>query len=373
MKIAAIGAKGLPGVSGGIERHTEELYSRLSRRGHDVTVYCRPYFTPPDIGDTYKGIKIKRLPSLNTKHLDAVSHTLISAFHAVFTDYDIVHIHGIGPAALSFIPKIGRAKVCVTVHALDWRREKWGGLAKAFLKMGERSTVIFPDAVVVVSRELENYYQEKYPQRKVVYIPNGVEIPVPIAVDFIKEKFTLQKNRYLLFVGRLVPEKGCLDLIKAFKNVSADLKLVIAGGSSHTDAYEEELKQAADNDDRVIFTGFISGKPLQELYSNAYAFILPSTLEGLPVVLLEALSYGLPVLASDIAPNREIIGDNENYGTLFKAGDKIDLASKLSFILTDRSAIINKAKAAKEFVLRSYDWEIVAESTERLYLSLVKE
>jgi len=380
MKIAVIGVKGISDARGGIERHAEELYPRLAAKGHSITVYCRPQFTPEDLTD-YKGVKIKILRSMDTKHFDAISHTFASSIDSLFRDYDIIHYHAIGPALLSFIPKVKRkTKTCVTVHGLDWQREKWGRFATLSLKMGERSAAIFPDKTITVSKELKQYYTTQYPSSSVAYIPNGVNKPEKREPDLIRSKFSLSNNGYLLFAARLVPEKGCHYLIKAFKSLNSDMKLVIAGGSSHSDSYASGLKELAAGDGRIIFTGHVSGQLLQELYSNAYAYVLPSDLEGLPIALLEALSYGLPTLCSNIPPHLEVAGrngangangSNGSYSVFFKQGNIGDLANRLQYVLSEPESIRKKAELAQMQILKNYNWDEIADETEKVYASLL--
>ncbi len=382
MKIAVIGVKGISDARGGIERHAEELYPRLAEKGHDITVYCRPQFMPHQARD-YKGVNIKLLSSLDTKHFDAISHTFVSSMHSLFQDYDIIHYHAIGPALLSFIPKLrSKTKVCVTVHGLDWQREKWGGFAKRLLKAGERSAAIFPNRTITVSKELERYYKSRYPSSKVTYIPNGVNNPQEKEADLISSQFGLKKYGYLLFAARLVPEKGCHYLIDAFKSLDSKMRLVIAGGSSHSDDYADKLRDLAAGDDRITFTGHATGQLLQELYSNACAYVLPSDLEGLPIALLEALSYGLPTICSDIQPHLEVAGgnggngssgSNGSFGLFFKQGDIGDLKVKLEQMLDEPSFFREKAKFARRQVLRNYNWDEVTNMTEQVYLSLLNK
>ena len=372
MKIAVIGVKGVGEAKGGIERHAEELYPRLVKRGHEVIIYCRPHFTPKGL-KTYRGVKIKMLLSLDTKHLDAISHTFFASIDALFHKYDLIHYHAIGPALLSFIPKIKKVKTCVTVHALDWEREKWGRFAKITLKLGERAAAFFPHETIVVSKEIEKYYKLKYPSASIVYIPNGVNPPQLKEPNLISSTFGLEEKKYFLFAARLVPEKGCHYLVRAFKSLKTDMKLVIAGGSSHSDGYADDLKTLAADDSRIIFTGHLFGAPLEELYTNAYSYILPSDLEGLPVALLEALSYGLPTLCSDIPPHLEVAGNEKDggYSLFFKQGDEKDLQQKLKILSKEHDMLCEQAKIAKEQILQEYNWEKITEATEKVYNSFM--
>jgi len=366
MKIAMIGQKGIPATYGGIERHVEEISVRLAAMGHDVTVYCRPYYTT--VPGPYKGVRLAMLPSVNTKRLDTFSHSFLSTVSAVFSGFDVIHYHALGPSLMSFIPDFMGKKVVATIHGLDWQRDKWGGEAKKILKLGEWCSAKFPDRTVVVSKTLKKYYDTKYKMNS-DYIPNGIQQPAMRKADIIREKFGLETGGYVLFVGRLVPEKGCTQLVEAFKQVKTDVKLVIAGGSSHSDAYEDGLKAYAKSDDRIIFTGYVYGETLEELYGNARLYIQPSFLEGLPIALLEALSYGMPSLISDIPENIEVMEGlpGIDLGRFsFKVGDAADLRDRLSWLLAggipeDAGTIL------KAHVFKEYDWDDIAAKTARLY------
>jgi len=378
MKIAVIGTKGIPARFGGIERHCEELYPRLAARGHDVTIFVRDWFTP--FRGLYKGVYLRGAPTLNRKGLDAFMHTAAASLISLRGDYDIVHYHAIGPSLFSFIPKVRGMKTVATVHALDWQRAKWGAGAREVLKAGEWASAHFPQRTIVVSRDLQRYFRERY-GREAVYIPNGV-VPVepPRSAKLIKD-FGIEPGHYILFLGRLVPEKGCHDLIAAYLDSGIDLPLVVAGGSSHSDKYAWELKRMAEAGaradgtaggspgpaaGRVIFTGNVEGELLTQLSGHAGLFVLPSMLEGLPIVVLEMLSLGVPVLASDIGPSREVLDDGR-FGALYRAGDQADLKEKLLESLEKLGELKEKAEAGRMHVQTANDWEKIAEETERVY------
>jgi len=366
MKIAMIGQKGIPATYGGIERHVEELSARLVGLGHDVTVYCRPHYTKS--GGTYRGVRLAHTPSINTKHLDAISHTCVSTLAAVAAGADIIHYHALGPSVMSFIPAgLGR-KIVATVHGLDWQRDKWGRASKAFLKLGEWCSARFPNRTIVVSKTLKKYYDGKYGMES-VYIPNGIQPPAMRPAAVIREKFGLESGGYFLFVGRLVPEKGCDSLVEAFRGVDTDKKLVIAGGSSHSDEYEESLKSAAKADPRIIFTGYVYGETLEELYGNAFLYVQPSLIEGLPIALLEALSYGKPALISDIPENVEVVDGLAGIDLskfTFRAGDSADLRARLTGLLA--CGIPDGAgDTLRGHVFANYDWDDIARSTAKVY------
>lgn len=368
MKIAVLGTRGIPTKQGGVERHVEELYQRLAKK-HDVTVYCRNSYTSRSILK-YKGIELRHLPNINSKHLDAISHTFLAAFDTIFRNFDVIHFHSIGPSLLSFIPKVKpKAKIITTVHALDWQSDKWGGFAKRALKLGERASVTFPDMTICVSKEIRDYLKEKY-KCKAQHIPNGINEPVMAQASEIN-RFSLAKHKYILFLGRIVPEKNCHLLIKAFKSLDTDFKLVIAGDAGHTNGYYSRLVKEASDDKRIVFTGMVTGRLLHELFTNAYMFVLPSNKEGMPIVLLEALSYGLPILCSDIKPNLEIVGNNGQYATIFANGSYEELKEKLLKVLGSRNSLQQKTQKGRVNILNNYNWDAIAALTEQTYLSVL--
>lgn len=367
MKIAVIGTKGIPAQFGGIERHCEELYPRLAARGHDVTVYIRGWFSP--VRGPYLGLRLRTAPTINAKGLDAFIHTAAASAAALRDRFDIVHYHGIGPSLFSFMPRVRHSGVVATVHALDWQRAKWGRGARALLKAGERASATFPQRTIVVSRELQQYFRERY-RRETAYIPNGVDfVPRPRSARLVRD-LGLEPEGYLLYLGRLVPEKGCHDLIEAYLASGIEAPLVIAGGSSHSDDYVRELKSRAGAGKRIIFTGNVEGELLTQLSANAGLFVLPSYLEGLPIVVLEMLWLQVPVLASDIGPSREVLRDGD-FGALFAVGDVADLTARLVEAYRGRKALKQKASAGHDHVKVENDWDRIAEQTESVYREIV--
>lgn len=369
MRIAMIGQKGIPAISGGIERHVEEIGKRLVAQGHDLTVYCREHYAGK-YEDNYKGIKLKYLPSINKKSLDAISHTFVSSLNTVLNQYDIIHYHAIGPATLSFIPRMAGKKVVVTVHGLDWMRDKWGKIAKTYLKLGEKSSILFPNETIVVSKTLREYFKGK-DKKNVCYIPNGIIKPTCEKAEEIK-KWGLERESYILFLARLVPEKGCHHLIKAYENIGTDKKLVIAGDSSNSSDYVEELHR--HRSENVIFTGQVKGKLLNELYTNAYLYVLPSEIEGLPISLLEAMSFGKCCLVSDIPENLEVIQKDrcDTYGYSFKNKDCCDLSNKLNYLLNNKNIVDNVKDKASEMVIQNYNWDKITQQTIELYQKVIE-
>jgi glycosyltransferase involved in cell wall biosynthesis len=360
LKIAFLGLKGIP-FPAGIENFTEEVGARLAARGHEVTVYVRPYC---DVGDRFKGMRIQHLPSVNTKHLDAITHTLLASVHVLGTDADIVHYHALGPSVFAWLPRLaGRATVS-QVHGLDWERKKWGWFARQCLRTAEYAALYFPHRTLAISRSLVSYFAAHY-GREVDYVPTGVTPGEHHSPALIRE-WGLEGGDYLLFLGRLVPEKGCHYLLEAFAGLDTPYKLVIAGPASHTEEYAEQLRSAAGPN--VIFTGAVTGQLLDELYSNAYLYVLPSDVEGLPHSLLHALSFGKCVLASDIDANCEAMGE---CGVSFPRGDVAALRSRLTELLADPARVETLAAQGPARVQREYTWDAVVDRMEASYRSVL--
>lgn len=265
---------------------------------------------------------------------------------------------------MCWLPKLFGKRVVVTVHGLDWQREKWKkGFGAKYIHAGEKMAVRFADEIIVLSRNVQAYFQNTY-DRKTIWIPNGVTRPDCMEAETIRQQFDLEKESYILFLGRLVPEKGIHYLIDAFKQVATDKKLVIAGGASDTDAYVQDLKNLSRQDDRIVFTGFVQGKALEELYSNAYIYVLPSDVEGMPLSLLEAMSYGNCCLTSDIEECTEVIRE---YGVAFRRGDIADLAQKLQVICNDAELVADYKQKAADYICQRYNWEDVVSKTLDVY------
>lgn len=262
------------------------------------------------------------------------------------------------------MPKLFGKKVVVTIHGIDWQREKWkNGFGSKFIRQGERNAVKYADEIIVLSKGVQNYFQETY-GRKTHFIPNGVNRPAIKIAEIITEKYGLTKDSYFLFLGRLVPEKGIRYLIEAFKDVKTDKKLVIAGGSSDTDSFMKELNELARDDERIIFTGFVQGRMLDELYSNAYIYTLPSDLEGMPLSLLEAMSYGNCCLVSDIPECAEVVEDK---ALVFNKSDVNDLRKKIQDASDHSEKVIKMKLKATDFICEKYNWNDVVEETMKLY------
>ena len=369
LRIAVFGQKRLS-REGGVEIVVKELCTRMARQGCQVTCYNRSGHHVSgaeydDIDNTnYEGIQQKRVPTIEKKGLAAVSASAFAALYSAFVKYDVVHIHAEGPAFFSWLPKMFGKRVVVTIHGVDWQREKWqSGFGAKFIRQGEKNAVKYADEIIVLSKGVQDYFKETY-GRETHFIPNGVNRPQIRKANLITEKFGLKKDSYILFLGRLVPEKGIRYLVEAFKNVRTDKKLVIAGGSSDTDSFMEELKELAKGDDRVLFTGFVQGAMLDELYSNAYIYTLPSDLEGMPLSLLEAMSYGNCCLVSDIPECAEVVEDK---ALIFKKADVQDLQEKLQDACDHPEKVDAHKEQAADFICEKYNWDEITKETMKLY------
>lgn len=344
----------------------DELSTRMAALGHSVTAYNRKgrHVSGGKVQKLkeYKGVKIKEVFTIDKKGFAALTSSFFACIRAGFGEYDVVHIHAEGPAFFSFIPKILGKKVVVTVHGLDWNRAKWGKFASWYIRTGEKNAVKYADEIIVLSQGVKDYFWNTY-KRKTQFVPNGVNRPVVREVKEI-EKFGLDKDSYVLYLGRIVPEKGEHYLIKAWKKIETDKKLVIAGGISDTAGYGKELKDLAAGDDSIIFTGFVQGRMLEELYSNALIYCLPSDLEGMPLSLLEAMSYGNCCLTSDIPECAEVVEDK---AVTFKKSDVEDLKEKLEWLLNREDEVMNYKKEATDFICHKYSWDDVVEATLELY------
>ncbi|MGH9246813.1 MAG: glycosyltransferase family 4 protein [Acidimicrobiales bacterium] len=375
LRIAMIGQRGVPATFGGIERHVEELASRLAARGHEVTVFCRTNYSP-DRRSTHRGMRLRHLPTIGTKHLDAITHSTLSTGAAMAGRFDVIHYHAFGPGLVAPLPRyLSRAKVVMTVHALDDERSKWSTGAQRILRLAQWMSARVPDRTIVVSSALADHYAARH-HRSTTWIANGVLAPTPLPAREITERFGLKPRSYLLFVGRFVQEKAPDLLVEAFLRLSVahpDLRLVLAGGSSFTDQFVNDLARLTARNDRVVLPGYAYGSLLAELYSNAAAFVLPSKLEGLPLTLLEAASYGTPVVASAIEPHVEVLGCDAPGHRLFSPGDVDDLAAAVQRALADPAAELAAADGLRDEVLRRYDWNRTAEQTEALYLAALTD
>jgi glycosyltransferase involved in cell wall biosynthesis len=364
IQIAFIGGRGVLSKYSGVETYYEQVGSRLAQRGHRVIAYCRDYFTPQI--KEHNGVRLVRLPTIRSKHLDTLVHTFLSTIHAMCSRCDIVHYHCLGPALFSFLPRLVGKKTVVTVQGLDWQRCKWQRLAAAVLRIGERGSLRFPNATIVVSRTLQRYYRERYGIEP-AYVPNGT-----ILRQWRKPSqllnWGLKPDSYILFLGRLSPEKNCHLLIEAHARIENAPPLVMAGGSRYADAYVAKLRAQAD--ERVKFLDWVSGEACEELLTNAMLFVLPSAIEGLSLSLLDAMAAGVCVLVSDIPENLE---PADGAGFSFRSGDSYHLERMLRMLIADpqlRQAAVDKARAR---VRERYAWDHITKQVEDIYVALLPE
>jgi glycosyltransferase involved in cell wall biosynthesis len=363
LRIAFIGGRGVIGKYSGIEAYYEGAGRHLVEMGHAVTVYCRSYFTPP--AATHEGMRLVRLPTIRTKHLETLVHTLLSTAHAMFSNYDLVHYHTLGPGLFSFLPRLAGKKTIVTVHGLDWQRRKWGRVASTVLRVGEWAAVRFPNATMVVSRTLQDHYRTRH-HAETAYAPSGTELRERCSAQHLQQ-WRLEPDQYILFLGRFSPEKNCELLIRAYERIDTTVKLVLAGGSSYSDKYVKELRQ--HQNERVLVLDWVSGDALKELLTNAMIFVLPSDLEGLSLALLDAMASGLCVLTSDVPENREVV---EGAGFTFRRRDEEDLARMLRQLIGDKELRERAGRAARERARERYLWRHVAEEIEREYFKVMR-
>lgn len=369
LKIAMLGQKRIPSREGGVEIVVEELATRMVQRGHEVTCYNRrghhvggKQFDEEDRKE-YQGVRLKSVFTIDKRGLAAMTASVSAAICASLGDYDVVHFHAEGPCAMIWLPKLFGKKCIATIHGLDHQRAKWGRFAKSYILFGEKMAAKYADEIIVLSDNVKQYFWNTY-KRETNYIPNGVNRAERRQVDIIKEKYDLEKDEYILYLGRIVPEKGIHYLIDAYTQLETDKKLVIAGGASDTNEYYSKLKEKCRENGSIIFTGFVKGQELEELYSNAYLYVLPSDLEGMPLSLLEAMSYGNCCVVSDIDECASVVEDR---ALVFKKSDIADLKGKLEFALEHIDKTNVYKEDAVDFICRKYDWGKVVEETLRLY------
>lgn len=369
LNIVMLGQKRIPSREGGVEIVVEELSTRMAKMGHSVTCLNRNGHHisgkqyDGQVLNEYKGVALKTVPTVNKKGLAAMTASFTGAFYAAFGKYDVVHFHAEGPCAMLWLPKLFGKRCIATIHGLDHKRAKWGKLASAYIMLGEKVAAKYADSIIVLSRAVQEYFRNIY-GRETVFIPNGVNKPQIVSPDLITREYNLQKEGYILYLGRLVPEKGIKYLIEAFKQVHTNKRLVIAGGASDTDEYAKELVELAQEDKRIIFTGFVQGRKLEELYSNAYLYVLPSDLEGMPLSLLEAMSYGNCCIVSDIPECLDVVRNN---GIVFKKGNVLELAEKLQDVCDYPEKVMRYKENSAQYVCNKYNWDDVVKKTLELY------
>lgn len=373
LRIAMIGHKRIPSREGGVEIVVEELAVRMAAMGHHVDAYNRyghhvsgkKY--EQEYGwkgrKFYKGVRVYIVPTFRASSLNAIVYSFFATVRAMFGRYDVFHFHAEGPSVMVWLPRLFHKRIVVTVHGLDWQRAKWGNLASYVIKLGEKMAAKYADEVIVLSRNVQQYFADTY-HRDVTYIPNAIDRPESRQAQMITEKYGLAKGEYLLSLGRIVPEKGVHYLIEAFAKIKTDKKLVIAGGNSHAVEYMDQIHRMVAQDERIIMTDFVQGQVLEELYSNAYAFVLPSDVEGMALTLLEAMSYGNCCLVSDICENTEVVEDK---ALVFRKGDVQDLRRQLEYMLAHPEAVREYGKHSADYICGKYNWDEVVQETLKLY------
>lgn len=370
LNIAMLGHKRIPSREGGVEIVVEQLSTRMAAQNHQVTCFNRKgkHVAGAEFETQqrrkYNGVTIRPVLTIDKKGLAAMTSSFFGAARAAVGRYDVVHFHAEGPCAMLWLPKLFGKRCVATVHGLDWQRDKWkGGFGAKYIKFGERVAVELADEIIVLSRQMQTYFDHTY-GRHTTFISNGVTRPEKVEAQIIREQFGLQKDGYILYLGRIVPEKGLENLIKAYKAVDTEKKLVIAGSASDTQEFLQQLKKSAAEDQRILFTGFVQGQVLEELYSNAYVYVLPSLLEGMPLSLLEAMSYGNCCLTSDIPECTEVVEDK---AVIFERNNVRDLIQKLQMLCDNRDLVEQYKQEAADFVCGKYSWEDTAQRTIDLY------
>lgn len=384
MKIVMIGHKRIPSREGGVEVVVEELATRMTKMGHDVTVYNRKGSHVAGIKGNdckknyeYKGVKIKTIFTLDAKNFNALVYSFLATIQACFSNAEIIHFHAEGSCAMIPLAKLFRKKCVATIHGLDWKRAKWGSIATHYLLFGERMAAKYAHQLIVLSEDMKSYFKHEY-ERDVVVISNGVHQPIYENPSLINTKYGLNGQDYLLYLARLVPEKGVHTLIEAYQKSGLSVPLVIAGGGSHSDKYCHYIENLSNQvnefairnatGQKIIMTGFVQGKELEELYSNTLLYILPSEIEGMPISLLEAMSYGNICLTSDIPENMAVI---DRYGFSFKTSDADDLAKSLTELYDNMAVIRNDREYTREniqeYILKKYNWDDVTKRTLSCY------
>ena len=362
MKIMVMGTRGIPHIPGGVETHCEHLYPRMIKGGENsVTIICRSGYVVDKTLNEYEGIRLKKIYSPKSKSFEAIVHSTIAVMYAAVKRPDVLHIHAIGPSLVAGLARLCGLKVVMTHHGPDYKRMKWNRVAKFFLKTGEWMGVKFSKKVIIISQEIKDHVANLYGRKDCVLIPNGVDKPaISTNTDYI-ESLSLIKDQYIFTLGRFVPEKGFDYLIRAYakSSIAKKYKLVIAGDADHQSEYSLELKALA-RENNVVLTGFIKGEKLRQLFSNAGLFVIPSFYEGLPIALLEAMSYRLPILSSNIAANTQVNLPEEYY---FEVGNEASLLKHFEDInLKEHERI--------DYDMTRYDWDLIADETLGVYKSL---
>lgn len=357
-----IGHKRIPGREGGVEVVVEELSSNMVALGHEVAVYNRKSQKIAPI-KSYKGVRLINIPTIEKKSTDAVVYAFFASLHALFGKYDVIHYHALGPSVFLILPHVLGIRTVVTVHGLNYKTPKWKGFGEKFILFGEKITARYSDEIIVLSKEQQKYFLEKF-GRKTTYIPNGTASILPLASNEISKRYGLEKDSFVLFVSRLVPGKGLEHLIDAYKQTALQIPLIIAGDTAYVDDFFESVRKSAADDPRIHFIGFVTGTILHELYSNARLFVFPSEAEGMPMSLLEAMSFNARCLISDIPENIELGG---RFVQSFKTADIVDLKEQLIKCISNDDTLF--PSGCREYILKNYNWDNVVQKTLQCYRS----
>ena len=362
MKIFVTGTRGIPDIPGGVEKHCQELYPLIAAQGQEILLATRKTYVNGTRQGAWNGVRLVHTFAPHKKSLEAIVHTFLAILKARLANPDIVHIHAVGPGLMAPFARFLGLRVVVTNHGPDYDRQKWGKSAKMMLRLGEYCGGRFGNQVIVISRVIADIIRTRC-SRESNLVYNGVPIPEKSESTSFLTKIGVTPGKYVLAVSRFVPEKGLDILIRAFRNVEGDYKLVIAGDADHESEYSRELKAMIAEDTRVISTGYITGEPLNQVFSNARLFVLPSFHEGLPIALLEAMSYGLSVLVSDIPANMEVDLAPERY---FRCGDETDLTTRMKALLKQELTEVEKRDMRLQ-IAEKYNWLKIAEQTVEVY------
>lgn len=370
MRIAMIGLRGIPAKYSGVETAVEEIGARMVEEGHSVFVYCMSSSQGASTAP-YRGMRRITIPTIRSKNLEMIVYSVLATIHAIFGRYDIIHFQALGPSSMAFLCWLARRPSVVTCHGLDYKREKWGPFARSYLRLGEYVSARYAAEVITVSRSLQRHFADAC-RRQATYIPNGSFQQARIELGQSSDRFGILPKGYVVFVGRLVECKRVDHLIRAFSKCETKLKLVIAGEGPPE--IVKDLRALAKEDDRVVFTGHLHGSELAAVFSNAALYVLPSVLEGLPLSLIEALAYDLPVVVSDIPENLEVVADGERYrATIVKSDDPESLHQGLEAAITALQLMGDHTTGNSDFVLTKYNWNQICKETLASYARVLTE
>ena len=373
MRIAMIGQKRTGSREGGVEVVVTELAIRMAALGHEVTCYDRSGLdvngeSTPSEPYELNGVHVVPVRTVDAKGMAALSSAYFATRAALKNRSDIVHYHAEGPCNALAIAARSGVRTVATIHGLDWQRAKWGGLASRVIKRGERMAAGRANALIVLSESVRSYFRDEY-GRDAIFVPNGVSLAHSKPADEIRRRWGLEKGSYILYLGRIVPEKRPELLLEAFRGLDTGKRLVIAGGASDTSDYLSEVEVLAARDPRVVMAGFVEGDSLEELYSNAYLYVLPSDVEGMPMSLLEAMAHGCCCVTSDIPECSEVLAGP---GAPFPKGDAAALRGMLAVLLANPAQVDLLGEAARKRVGAEYDWDSVVAQTLNVYSRIQK-